>query len=134
MRQTRKKFGCCTLCGREVFEILARWPKGHPLAGQVCQLGHPLPSARRATLVLMSGTIADVTLCDRCPPDPENLPALWKTCASANAQELDDEYREAIGVEPHNPQQHEAGVDNVRQMVADLPIAVLSVSPWGQLL
>jgi hypothetical protein len=115
---------------KEVFEVHARWPDDHPLAGEVKTIGRPLPSARRATLLLMSGTICNITVCDSCPPTPENLSLLWTICMQANAQELEDERRDAIGSSPVEGFIRESYINTVQQMVVDLPIAVLTVQRW----
>jgi hypothetical protein len=133
MRPSRKQSGCCTLCGKEVFEVRARYPKDHPLAGEIRQVGIPLSIARRATLVLMSGCKATVTLCSSCTATPERLPELWTICVSANAQELEEDRRAAIGAHGLNDEQRTSGVEVVRRMVVDLPLAVLSVYRWEEI-
>jgi hypothetical protein len=130
MRPSRKQVGCCTLCGKEVFGVRARWPNDHPLAGEVRKIGKPLSSARCVRLLLMSGAQCTVTLCDRCHPTPERLPELWTVCCQANAQELEDERRTSKGSSPVEGVIREKCIDSVQQMVVDLPIAVLSIHPW----
>ena len=130
MHPSSKQIGCCTLCGKEVFEVKGRWPKDHPLAGEVRRVGAPFPAARRASLVLMSGARCSITLCDRCEPTPQRLPELWTVCMQANAQEVDDERRAAVGIREQTDRQREASISTVQQMVVDLPIAVLDVHPW----
>ena len=124
MRPSHKQVGCCTLCGKEVFEVKGRWPSSHPLAGEVKKIGGPLPTAYRATLVLMSGCKASVTLCGSCRPTPQRLPELWTICVSANAQELDLKRTEELGLPKRTEAQQDACVETLRQMVVDLPIAV----------
>ena len=130
MLPSKKQVGCCTFCGKEVFEVLGRWPKDHPLSGEVRRVGDPSPTARRALLMLMSGAQCSITLCDQCEPTPERLPELWTVCMQANAQEVDDERRVAIGIREQTPRQREAAINTVQQMVVDLPIAVLDIHPW----
>lgn len=134
MLPSKKQTGCCTLCLKEVFEVRRRWPNDHPLAGEVCQVGDPLPGARRAMLVLMSGKQCSVTLCAECEPTPDRLPELWTICMQANAQEVDDERRVAVGALAHTDRQRIAATNAVQQMVVDLPIAVLSITPWEEVL
>ena len=124
MRPSKKQVGCCTLCGKEVFEVKGRWPGGHPLAGEVNKIGKPLPTAYRATLVLMSGCQASITLCGSCRPTPQRLPELWTICVSANAQELDPERRAHMRLSKQTESQYGAYVETLRKMVVDLPIAV----------
>ena len=132
MRPSKKQVGCCTLCGKEVFEVRERWPRDHPLAGEVRRIGSPLPSARRASLVLMSGVITYVTLCSSCPPTPERLPELWDICMDAQAQDIDNERRAVIGARPIADFLRETYISNTVKMVVDLPIAVLSIYPWEE--
>jgi hypothetical protein len=117
---------------KEVFEVRARWPKSHPLAGEVRKIGNPLPSARCARMVLMSGAQCTVTFCDVCLPSPDRLPEFWEICMSANAQELDAERRTDVGLGEQSEDQHEACVDALQKMVVDLPIAVLSIHRWEE--
>lgn len=132
MPPSRKQAGCCTLCGKEVFEVRARYPSDHSLAGEVRQIGAPLSIAHRATILLMSGTLCNVTLCSSCKPTPANLPRLWTICMEANARELDPEYRAAIGASEHDERQRHIGVNTVRNTVVDLPIAVLEIHRWEE--
>ena len=132
MRPSRKQVGCCTLCMKEVFEVRERWPNDHPLAGEVCKIGAPLPSARCCRLVLLSGAQCTVTLCDRCKPTPDMLPELWTICGQANAQELDDDRRTSIGSSALESTLRERYTESVRKMVVDLPIAVLSIHRWEE--
>jgi len=132
MLPSKKQVGCCTLCGKEVFEVKVRRPSGHPLAGEACAIGAPLPSARCCRLVLVSGSQCTVTLCDTCKPTPDRLPELWTICGQANAQEVDDERRAELGLPDRTPHQKEAEVRSVQQMVVDLPIAVLSIHRWEE--
>jgi len=132
MRPSRKQVGCCTLCRKEVFEVRARWPKGHPLAGEVRKIGSPHPTARCCRLVLMSGTQCTVTLCNTCKPTPERLSELWTICMQAGAQELEDARQIAIEGRPIPEEQRAPYVSAVQQMVVDLPIAVLSIHRWEE--
>lgn len=68
-----KRLGACTLCDREVFEVIARHKEGE-VAGWPARLGSPFPEARRATLLFASGTTGEVTLCGECQITPETLP------------------------------------------------------------
>ena len=132
MLPSRKQAGCCTLCGKEVFEVLARWPSDHPLAGETRQVGSSLPIARRATLVLMSGCVTRITLCDSCDPTPDRLPELWTVCMQANAQELEDERRVSMGAGVLTEELRDKYTETTRKMVVDLPIAVLSIQRWEE--
>lgn len=133
MRPSRKQPGCCTLCGREVFGVRARYPNDHPLAGEVRQVGAPLPTARRVTLLLMSGRTTTVTLCSSCKPTPQRLSELWTVCTQANAQELEDERRAAIGAGAFTEEQRHACTAVVQGQVVDLPIAVLALHSWEEI-
>jgi hypothetical protein len=75
----------------------------------------------------MDGAKASVTLCSQCPPTPERLPALWTICVSANAQELENDRREAIGARALDEQHGQISREFICRMAADLPIFVLSV-------
>jgi hypothetical protein len=131
MLPSKKQVGCCTLCGREVFDVLARWPSDHPLAGEVRQIGAPFPSARCCRMVLMSGAQCTVTLCSTCKPTPDSLPKLWTICGQANAQEMDRQFL-VSGAKLTDHGHVEALIESTRKVVVDLPIAVLSTHRWEE--
>jgi hypothetical protein len=132
MLPSSKKPGCCTLCGEEVFEVVARWPSDHPLHGEPRAVGKPFPSARRATLVLMSGTTCSITLCDTCQVTPENLPSVWRICLIANSQQIDEERRSVVCLYEHTDEEREACLNSLQKMVVDLPMAVLVIQKWEE--
>lgn len=94
----------------------------------------PLPSAVRVTLVLLSGKIVDVTVCNACEITPEKLPGLWRICCSANAQEVDPGRRRVLGGVELTPEQKEADIESISEMAGDFPVAVVSAMPWKEIL
>lgn len=73
---TPKLNGCCTLCDKEVFEVVRRDPETRaPI-----QVGKPLENAMRLTFVLADGTKMDLTFCAECLPNllPGSYQFLWK--------------------------------------------------------
>ncbi|KPK68171.1 hypothetical protein AMJ82_08905 [candidate division TA06 bacterium SM23_40] len=134
MRPNKKKIGCCTLCGKEVFEILSRYPQDHPLAGEPRKLGKPLESARRVDLVLIGGSTASVTVCSSCEVSDKTLPRLWKICSDASGQEITEpDRRAAKGIRQLKEEQYHAVVASAIRIAADLPISILSNSSWKEI-
>ena len=72
-----KRLGCCTLCDREVFEVVRRYTEGE-VAGWPKQVGAPHAEARRVWLVFADGTIGAATLCGECAVTPETLPQVLR--------------------------------------------------------
>jgi hypothetical protein len=112
--------------------VHSRWPNNHPLAGEVRQVGKPLPTAHRAILLLLSGARCSITLCSSCVPTPDRLAELWKVCCIANAEETDSDRRDLLGLSDLDEVQQKSLVESVQKMVVDLPIAVLSNHRWEE--
>ena len=130
-----KRFGCCSVCDAEVFEVVQRWPRDHRyLPGEPRTLGRPLPGARRATLVLTwSGHICNMTLCGDCNLDEKNIPAIWQKTLRTMARERQDDYRVSINTKPLKPGREANTVWDVhRIMAADVPLGVLAIENWSE--
>lgn len=91
-----KKLGCCTSCGKEVYEILRRYPSDHPYAKEPTQVGKPIDAVKK-TLLLTDGSTMELTYCPDCEV---NFSKDWRTVLDAWARDMSDEYRSNIGVEP----------------------------------
>lgn len=69
---SHKIAGCCSICDKEVYEVISRHPNGEPK-----QLGKP-KGAITKTFVLMDGTNMRLTFCEDCEVDPRIYPWLWR--------------------------------------------------------
>jgi len=73
--------GCCTLCDREVFDVLSHFMEPDPRAGQPKALGEPFECARRVTYQLDNGSIMEITFCDSC--DVKQFEKIMAICTAA---------------------------------------------------
>lgn len=79
-----KSTGCCTICDKEVFDILERYPSylpdgtKHPHSEEARKVGLALPDAKRVTFVLLDGSHCDLTFCSNCTPG--KISDMWKKC------------------------------------------------------
>ena len=126
-----KKFGCCSLCDREVFDALSRWTAGS-CKGQIRDVGAPKRGARRVTLILSNGSRCDLTFCDRCNPTASSIPKLWMKICTSMAKELDPEYRAGIGAGELTDLQRTQSEDNLINMFNNPPVGVLYEQPWSE--
>ena len=76
-----KVAGACSICDREVFEVVRRDPDTR----QILQLGRPLPEAVRADFRMIDGTIASITFCADCASgfDASQIAPLWNRCKAS---------------------------------------------------
>ena len=134
-----KTLGHCTLCDKEVFEIIRRYPSylpngsDHPYANEPMKVGKPLPDAKRVSFVLLDGSRCDLTFCSTC--EPGKLSDMWKLCIDATIKAALPETREIV-----NPPgvQYEFGTRE--QMICakflinfayNVPFGELYTIPWG---
>ena len=99
----------CVVCDEPCHEIREVNAEGLPT-----RAGPALPGTRLATLVLLSGARADVTLCPECEIAPDRLLYVWQRCNIAGLERLKmdtDKLRAA------------------REQFRDLPLGVLAVKP-----
>ena len=127
-----KRFGCCTLCDREVFEALLRWPPGHVNENQIRRPGAPINGARRVTVILVDGSIADLTFCGACKASPENLCAIWKKVVRTMAFEMDPEWRAGIKAAPLEDHERYQTERLLMKMIESPPLGVLHEQPWSE--
>jgi len=114
-----KKIGCCTSCGKEVYEITKRFPSDHPYAKEPVSVGKPIDAVTR-TLLLTDGSTMDLTYCSECEV---NFSKDWRTVLNAWAREMTDEYRENIGLgKIENKEPYRIWFE---KMLMILPIAVI---------
>lgn len=124
-----KQPGLCTVCQKEVYEIVARYSNDHPLAKETKQVGKPLETARRVQFVLTNGSRIDVTLCENCVEDIDSktMKTIWKQIKKAWLREMTDDHRINIGSQPMTDKQKE-GTKTFRKMIATQTIVgVLSI-------
>ncbi len=78
--------GHCWVSGKEIREIISRWPQSHPLAGHVMEVGKVLPECSQVTFLLTDG--CRMTLCIHKDHLKEiNLNDLWHTIIEAEQSE-----------------------------------------------
>lgn len=131
---TPKQPGLCSCCDTEVFNILRRFPEGHPMEGEVRSTGAPLENAYVIGFVTLQGSVMEATFCQECAEQftPEDIPGLWARICLTNDREMTDAYRKAINyetqdVKPLDPVE----VARTKQFYLDsTPIGVLYVASW----
>lgn len=76
----KKIAGCCSLCDKPCFEVLARWEKHEKRAGEPKRLGPPMEDSVRVTFLLFNGRRTDMTFCGQCAEtlSPDSYPTLWR--------------------------------------------------------
>jgi hypothetical protein len=99
-----KKIGCCTSCGKEVYEITRRFPSDHPYAKEPMEVGKPINAITR-TLLLSDNSEMNLTYCPDCNVDYEKD---WQIVLDAWKREMSDDYRKNLKLskitnkEPYN--------------------------------
>lgn len=121
-----KRLGHCTLCDQQVFNIIATFPTGHPLAGRPRRLGKPMDNAVRLHLLLTGGTTVPVTLCDTCEPD---LKKIWRRCLEAMADQQCNRLK--YGGAPLTPRQQEQQTGELLALARQAPLGVLYQEKWS---
>ena len=89
-----KKIGCCTSCGKEVYEILKRFPSDHPYAKEPKEVGNSINAVTK-TLILSNNSEMTLTYCPDCEVDFEKD---WQTVLDGWEREMSDEYRKNVGL------------------------------------
>jgi len=114
-----KKLGCCTSCGKEVYEILQRYASDHPYAREPRKVGKPIDAVKK-TFLLTDGSTMDLTYCPDCTV---NFSKDWRAVLDAWAREITDEYRLNVGLSViEDKTKHN---EWFKTMLKTLPIAVL---------
>jgi hypothetical protein len=127
-----KTQGHCSISGEPCFDIIETFAAGHPLAGQPRRIGAPHEDAVRVTLVLMDGTMADITVKQRYVPELyAHLPQIWRDVKARTR--FDRKNHGAYGQRDFNAAQHAtmdawnlANNDNV-------PLGVLAWRKWSDI-
>ena len=124
--------GHCAVTGEPCFDIHETWPHDHPMAGEPKRLGAPHESARRVTLVAVSGAQMIMTMTveglAQLEANPGLLPALWR--AQKERMRLERTAHRKLGQAPFTPEQN-AFADAVNiQSNDDVPLGVLCHERW----
>lgn len=132
---TRKITGCCTLCDKEVFEVITRWPRDenrqiqHPYVGEPRRLGVAHEDAWRLQFLLSGGSTMDLTFCGRCADEVEsNMPEIWRRCLGALGYEIEHDL--AIGVAPSSATHRFNRMAFHVKLASEVPLGVLSRWKW----
>ncbi len=123
-----KKYGCCTFCDAEVYEIKTYFPEG-PLQGFPRKTGRPLPSAWRIDYVLTDGSSTTLTSCETCVPkmtDAANFPAIWAKVVRSFMFEEQPEVRAALPANQRTVAEQEHILNELTVLSQNLPVGVLS--------
>ncbi len=123
-RLTPKKFGCCSICDKQCFDLF------HNKAGDLTGVGDPREDAIRAGLLLTNGTITDMTFCEQCSPHIEaNVADIWARMMLAYAVQL----RQAEAAAPDAKRTVALRQDTLR--MANLAIlGVVYWLPWTEVM
>ena len=118
-----KKLACCMVCDEPIFEVAARHTEG-PLRGEVRQVGHPLPGARRMYIVRISGSHSYWSVCPTCEILPADMARLAKKELRAMVREKQ--------IMNHDAAQAEMNEQMLRLFEYDIPLGVLGEKPWSE--
>lgn len=103
-----KQAGCCSLCDKEVFEIVSWLPNDHPFAGRVAKVGKPLEDAVRVSLLTDCGNQVLATLCEACSSNvKEEFSRLWDRIVEGWEFEVSEEFHIIMNKKILNPKQKE---------------------------
>ncbi len=149
---SRKEVGCCSLCDEPVFEVLERFPEGHPLGGRIRRISQVLtdPDAKRVSLLQLSSLECgvdskrlerwakaaqhEITLCSKCSIDHTNIVGLWKKCMEAYAECVTVEHQLALGKPPNTQEQQDYSEQVACWMVNTPPIGVMHEQKWSEVI
>lgn len=121
-----KKLGCCTACGKEVYEIKRRYPVDHPYAKEPIKLGKPIDVTIK-TLLLTDGSTMDLTYCNDCSVI---FSKDWRTVLDAWVREISDEYRK--NTDQSIIEDKQKSLEWLSEMIENLPLVVLGERRAGE--
>jgi len=130
---TVKKTGCCTMCDKEVFEIVQRYAQDSPIKKEPMKIGKPYPEAVLKVFVLMDGSTMDLTFCDQCDPEPKDFPVIWKKVLKSWARELDPDHRRLLKLSPLQGEKLKQATIWFESMKFNLPMGIISSRKWNEL-
>jgi len=124
-----KVTGSCVVSGEPCFVVTETYPLSHVLAGQPRKFGPPLDDACRVTLVLVDGTLADITVKQRYVPELYvHLAQVWRDIKARTR--FDRKHHKAYGQPDFNDEQH-AKMDAWNLAFNDnVPLGVLAWRKW----
>lgn len=121
MSEGEKKAGCCTMCDAEVFECMARYQEGEARPGEMKRIGKPKDDAVRATFLLESGEVMDLTFCRDCYEglDEVDYMEIWNKVLRSWVGELGDGRPDWFGAQMENGIMCELGCRDWKEVMAD---------------
>jgi len=125
-RDVPKEPGLCSVCDGQVYPVKERWPSGTALCGEPMEFGQPNPTAKRVTVVMLSGNSMHYTLCGSCDLTPENMPDVWNKTLLRWRIEGSDEWLASRGRKTRNAAQLESYRKATWLFLQEIPIGVLS--------
>lgn len=99
--------GCCSLCDKEVYEILKRFPNREPR-----EIGKKLDAVQK-TYILTNGNHFTLTYCKDCDPGPKDFPALWRKVLNTFVREQSDEFRKMLDQPPITDDRHKGWMNEL---------------------
>lgn len=127
-----KTQGHCAVSGEPCFDILETWRDDHPLAGQPRRIGAPYEDACKVALILVDGTIAEITVKQRYVPELyAHLTQVWRDIKARTR--YDRKQHKAYGQPDFSPDQH-ATMDAWNLRFNDnVPLGVLAWRKWSDI-
>ncbi len=110
-RNVHKITGCCSMCDKEVYEVVTRFPNREPRA-----LGRELDVVKR-NYILSGGNHISLTFCSDCKPEPKDLPALWRKVMKTFIYEQSDEFRAMIDQPPITDNHHDGWMKDLEKQI-----------------
>lgn len=127
-----KQPGLCSLCEKEVYEIIQRYANDHPLAGKIMKVGKSLDNAYTVQLVLTNGHRMSITLCDECHDlKPEDFVKIWEKIKSTWAFQASNSFRVMAGIHPMGNDEKEKYMKWFKGITKEIPIGILSEISHG---
>ncbi len=126
-----KQPGLCSLCEKEVYEIIQRYANDHPLKGKVMKVGKAL-DAYMVQLILSNGHRMSITCCEKCKDlKPEDLVKIWDKIKFTWAMQSSNDFRVMAGANPMSDDQKEKYMKWFKGITKEIPIGILSENRYG---
>ena len=129
-----KQAGCCSICDKEVFEIVSWLPNDHPFAGRVAKVGKPLADAVRVSLLVNTGEQVSATLCEECAATiTEKFAVLWDRVIQGWEFETSETFHIVMNKKMLNPKQREQQQTWLDGMREKFILEVLYSENWTEI-
>ncbi|MCK5610483.1 hypothetical protein KAR91_51900 [Candidatus Pacearchaeota archaeon] len=119
--------GCCALTGREIREIIQKFPDNHAFAGRPMKVRAPLECSFNVMLLLADGHQMPVSVHEDCLEDLlDNFPRLWANIMQAFDDEIELTSAQSV-INPKTKAQLIERQKNMAKLVHNRPLGILAI-------